>query len=413
MEMFARIAPLTVLMAVGCTPQTATLSDANYSAFMSEATSFSLLKGSVEPDKWDDSYVIDCRDFGTKKENDVLKLPDPLKICKDWVDLDGDGHPAPDVEAWMGQGGFYVLPEPLDPWRGEAILTSENDLQISFHHRLPGGSDFRFSIVVAPNFQPTECAVDGKGTKAQDIDGNWLENWTNDLRRLGENELKPGHKILEDHIESGTLWYLNARGFQLDPADPENTFWSIPEHYRAGFAAGKFADEDFHTRAPRWGEPFVYDAVENDLGVSTTASDLWFSYMDEGDDPAEDSAHLADIERAQELADQVELEWADAGVDYAPLVHDNNWRAPDGYPSGLDGWVGLHYNYVAITGKIAEGEAITGAFNLVLDGDDSNSRWFISGKFDVPKIKADRWTTENLREIKLEENGGTLCVEEQ
>ena len=147
--------------------------------------------------------------------------------------------------------------------------------------------------------------------------------------------------------------------------------------------------------------------------MSTTASDLWFTYMDDGADPSANATHMDLIAHVQELADEVEQEWADVGVDYAPLVHDNLWREPDGFPSGLDGWVGLHYNYVAITGKIAEDEAISGAFNLVLDGDDSNSRWFINGKFEVPKIKADRWTTENLREVKLEENGTKLCVKEQ
>ena len=434
---------LALLISAGCSPQTAELTDANYYAFMSEATSFSLLKGSVDPEKWTDcitenglvaaeikekdvidalgaslkksdgncAYVVDCRDFGTKKENDVLKIADALNVCKDWSDRDGDGHPAPEVEAWMGQGGFHALTEPLAPWRGEAILTAENDLQISFHHRLPGGADFRFSIVVDPDFQPTECAVEGDGAKPQPIDGDWLGNWTEDLRALGKGDLKPGHAILEDQIEKGTLWYLNARGFQLDPADPEDTFWSLPEQYLAGFAAGKFADEDFHTRAPRWGEPFVYDAVENDLGVSITASDLWFTYMDLGEDPSQNQDHLDNIEQVQALADTIEAEWSAVGVDYAPMVHANLWRTPDGFPSGLDGWVGLHYNYVAITGKIAEGEAITGAFNLILDGDDSNSRWFLSGKFDVPKIKSDKWTTEDLRAIKLEESGNKLCVE--
>ncbi len=806
--MTARIAPLAILLAMGCKPQSAELNTTNYFAFMSESTSFSLLKGTVDPEDWSDKFVVDCRDFGTKKENEVLKLPDALKICKDWTDRDGDGHPAPEIESWMGQGGFHVLTEEVVPWRGEAIITSEHDLQLSFHHRLPGGGDFRFSIVVDPDFQPTECAVKGEGADAQPIDGDWLENWTQDLRNLADaDELKPGHQILADHIDKGKLWYLNARGFQLDPADPEDTFWSLPEHYRAGFAAAKFAEEKFHTRAPRWGDPFVYDLVENDMNVTPTSSDLWYtdpngfpgadglledlvpdpidadgdgysedadcddnnaqinpsidetcdgvdqdcderidnglecadddgdgyceagctdgsmegdcndtltttypgaeelidgtdndcdgivgeavdddgdgvseeggdcddndasvsprvvevcneidddcdgeidndtecsdddndgycevepcrdgalegdcddangnvnlgeveidgndvdddcdgtvddgsddfdndgwafddgnidcddgndtvypgapeladgvdndcdtfidnhmsSYDDDGDGYSEDDGdcddndpdvnpdenetgngvddncdgvvdvgtdfydddgdgftedggdcddddpdvrpgaieeansidddcdddidegtdvydddgdgftendgdlddsnndvypdapdcrnqidddddgvidengydcvHIPLIESVQEVADTIELEFADVEVDYAPLVHDNYWRAPDGYTSGLDSWVGLHYNYVAITGEIAEGEEISGAFNLVLDGDDSNSRIFLSGKFEVPKIKKDRWTTEDLRAIKLEENDTTLCVE--
>lgn len=103
-------------------------------------------------------------------------------------------------------------------------------------------------------------------------------------------------------------------------------------------------------------------------------------------------------------------------VQWAPMYHNNLWRPSDGTKSGFDGWMELHYNMVVFD-KTPEqmralevGDSINGAFTLVLDGLDSNSRWLVRGEFEVPKIKKDRWVTEDIRARKLEENGNDLCV---
>jgi hypothetical protein len=57
---------------------------------------------------------------------------------------------------------------------------------------------------------------------------------------------------------------------------------------------------------------------------------------------------------------------------------------------------------------VAGGQA-KGAFSLVLDADQSSTRLFIEGEFEIDKIKNDRWTTANLAHDKLEEAGETLC----
>ena len=76
----------------------------------------------------------------------------------------------------------------------------------------------------------------------------------------------------------------------------------------------------------------------------------------------------------------------------------------------------LHYNIVAFDktpeqmAKIQKGDALKGAFVIVADGLDSNSRFLLRGEFEIKKVKADRWTTKDLRAEKLEENGNSLCV---
>ena len=103
-------------------------------------------------------------------------------------------------------------------------------------------------------------------------------------------------------------------------------------------------------------------------------------------------------------------------------MHCNNWRDPDlagpgepGEPdftaAGLDGWVGLHYNWLIVDAgsDLSAGGSASGAFSFVFDGDDSQSRFFIEGEFNVDKIKADRWTTDDITTIKMEQNGTVLC----
>lgn len=412
---------LALLLAAGCAPQSAVLTDGQYWAFLSDGTSFSLSKGTVDPTQFENNWNIDCRDL-TERERAAIGLEEPLTdVCSSTPGLVDVRH-----ESWLSQSAWHVVNERIDPWRGEAIITSEGDFQVGFHHRLPGGSDFRFSFAVDPDFQPTRCEVDESGEiEAVAIDGDWLENWTADLHALDPDNLEPGYEILADYIgdQDATLYYLNARSVQFNPSKTTET-WSIPLEWRAGFAAGKFADEDFHSRASRAGEPALYNFFEQ-WGQAREANpnDLFFCSLQAGADPSESSCIEGKIDRALQIVDDTARELALVGVSkelvdgargqggpiYRPMVHDNLWRTPDGFPGGLDAWVEYHYNYVVIKGEVAKGNSVEGAFSLVFDGDDSNSRWLVQGKFEVPRIKEDNWTTIDIREQKHEENGTVRC----
>lgn len=418
----SHLLPLALLFTAGCAPQTAILTEGQYWAFLSEATSFSLKADKVAHEDWPESdrWNVDCRKFKNKKEREALQLPDRLKVCD-------SGEVATDYERWLSQSAWHVVQESLDPWRGEAVITGEGDFQVTFHHQLPGGEDFRFAFVVDPNFQPTQCEANANGKlEAVPLDGDWLAGWTEDLRALGElEELPERFKILEPFIDDpdARLFYLNARGFQFNPGKQDD-LWTIPLEWRAGFSAAKFAAEKFHSRAPRWGEPALYDFYEEQgLAPEFNPADLFFCDVPAGTDPADNQCLQNKASYVRSMADAIAQDLflvgiASDGVEekggvgeplYQPMVHDNFWREPDGFPGGLDAWVELHYNYVVISGPIEKGGSVTGAFSLLLDGDDSNSRILLQGRFEAPKIKEDRWTTVDIRAKKHEENGTFRC----
>lgn len=405
---------LAALLLAGCAPQNATLTSGEYYAYLSDLTSFSLQKGTVDPVEdypEEDLTTIDCREFENNAEKNVLQLPGAkTRICDTWGDLNVDGNLEPPFETWMGQSPWWIVHEAeLNAWRGEAIITGEGDLQIGFHHRLPGGADARFAFVLDPDFAPQRC--NPETAEPEPVDGDWVANWSKDLKDLKGVK---GLEHMEPYLDNGQLFYLNGGSFQLNPAETVE-FWTFPEQYEAGFAAGKFAEEDHRSRSPRYGtndlyEFFeVYDPYEGSFSAPDVSS-LYFCDLEAGDDPETDGCMDSQSEELVEYMAGITDNYKDTNVDWAVAVHENRWRTPDGEDSGLDGWMGLHYNFVVIEGDIEVGEPIKGAFTLVLDGEDSNSRFLYRGEFDVPRVKKDKWVTADIRADKLEENGNSLCV---
>lgn len=359
---------LMVLAALtGCTPESATVTGGQYTAFLAANTSQTLYQDRLDFSAAADTWSIDCGDFG---------LPDALAICDDplW---------GPEHETWLERDGYRVVQEDLDPWRGEAVVTSEGDLQIGFHQRLPGGEDFRFAVVVNPTFQPTECvSLPDGGVEAQPLDGDWIANWSE-----GQN---------------GTMFYLNAGAYQFNPSNTEQ-LWVLPEEWRAGYTTAKFAAEQFIGRRVRFGVPESYSSYELEEAAFPSASDLFYT---------SDAGQLAaQTARVQGVADEVEAELALVGVDANLGVHGNEWRVPDQRAEGLDGWGELHYNWIKFDNgsDLSVGGSATGEFFLTFDGQESQSRVFVSGQFEVKRFHRDHWVTDDVTAVKLAENGTTLC----
>jgi hypothetical protein len=436
-----RLLPLVFLVSMGCVPQNAELTSGSFRAFLSESTSFTLVKESIDMDTdqedglWDDNYSIDCRDLSltedangdgsNEDEQELRRLENRLNVC----DRRKNAYPL-EYETWIDNGAFYVRGNELTPWRGEAIMTSEGDFHLTFHNRLPGGSDMRFAVAVDPNFQPTQCVQndDGGSTQRVNIDGNWLDGWSGDLTEMAEDEnLSPALAKYASHFAGGTLFYPNARSYQFDPGNTDS-FWSIPNEWRAGHAEGKFSEEFFHARTVRYGEPSVYATFDEDEEATIERDDMFFcKNRTDGKGCKQLCNYVNGL--ADDIAGEINWIGPDGGSEdvesedwYRPLVHCNTWRDPDlegpleaGEPdhtaAGLDGWVGLHYNWLIIDegSDLTEGGSASGAFSFVFDGDDSQSRFFIEGEFDVEKIKGDRWTTDDIEAIKFEQNGTVLC----
>jgi len=409
-----------LLLAAACAPQSADFTNVSYVSFFADGTSLSLAQGEIDPtdDRWDASYNVDCREFDTNEETNALKLEDPLKIC-------GANWP-PAHEEWAASAGYRVVSDVAEPWRGEAVITAEGDLQIGFHARMTGGADMRVILVVDPTFQPQTCrSKPGGGVERVDLDGNWLDQWSNELATLQglPDKYQDAYAHMAPYMDNGRLYFLNSFAYQINPADVEDR-WPLPEQWQAGTVSAKASEEHMVLRTTRYAIPRVYNLFDNSTTVddsNTSDTDLWHCSLSSGEDASSNDCMSDTGEEIHTTADEIHDELApmfkpdgsmsDPIFSYRPIAHLNDWRPSDGFNAGLDGWGEMHYNYVVFDGDsdLTAGGQATGAFSVVLDGEDSGSRLFVKGEFQVDKIRTDRWTTDDLQAIKAEENGAELC----
>lgn len=385
-----RLAPLLLIGLAACTPQSAEIVDGTgaFAAFMAANTSTNILNDVVDLEEAEYLWGVDC----TSNPN---RIDDRLTICQDplWP---------PQSEGWLTNDGFYGIGGELTTLRGEAIMTMEGDLQIGFHHELPGGERFWFAFVIDPLFQPTECLEQDGQLERVPEDGNWLENWSNDLEE-GEN---------------GTLYYLNARSYQFNPNTTDET-WTLPDRWLAGYAAGRIGSEPLILRTTRYGKPSAYDAVEAEQADEVSRSEIWYYGFEGGEDPTTNAGYQAMLDNdvrpvATRAMDEFVLATPPEISDmlaYKPRIHTNEWRTPDGRASGLDGWGEMHYNWVRIDpgADITVGGAVSGTFHLMFDAQDSQSRVVVSGDFNVDEIQKDRWATVDVEAQKIAENNANIC----
>ena len=352
-------------------------------AYFAAGTSQTLFQGNLDFEKAAEgedttAFNIDCRD---NLADESLRLDNPLDICDQNFD-----------EGWIGIDGFQALGGDLNPWRGEAVITGEGDVQIGFHQRLPGGEDFRFSFVIDPNFRPQRCTTDANGeTEAVDIDGDWIENWSGD-------------------VDDGILYYLTNGAFQFNPAST-GVIWSLPQEWRSGGAFGRIGAEDLIMRPVYYATPSAYFGFAQDENTGPPVGTLFFSDQEEGADPTT-GPHRSEVRRVEDISESINEELEEIMSPIRTQVHANEWRAPDGSAAGLDSWVELHYSYVRFDEgtTFEKGSEFSGEFQLMFDAQESQSRVAVSGRFTVNNLKRDRWVTDDVQGALLEENGTRLCT---
>ncbi|MEO0605688.1 MAG: hypothetical protein AAF211_29920, partial [Myxococcota bacterium] len=261
MSSFRIVLPL--FAAIGCTPQNSTVTSGSFIAFLADSTSASLATGDVDPsdEDWAYSYNIDCREFDTPAERQNFQLPNAISIC-------GENVWPPEHEQWADRGAYQVVGGDLDTYRGDAMVNSEGDVQFAFHHRLPNGEDFRFVFAVDPEFQPTRCTSDGEGGVVREpLDGDWIEEWSREVRRYRNGNLPVGLEHLEGLTDGGRLFFLNANAYQLDPlfesTESTDDRWFLPNQWLSGAAEARFSEEILDERSSRFGEPRLYETYEN------------------------------------------------------------------------------------------------------------------------------------------------------
>ena len=391
---------------------------------------------------YDPSTLVDVDDF-------AFFMPLGPEYCEN----EADGFWPPRQEAWLGQDGYEVITEALDPWRGEGLVTHEGDLLVGFHHHMPGKADLRFQFAIDRFFQPTECVVgeDGKVVGAA-LDGNWVEEWSKDaLGQMaaleGDDEAFAPYAHFAPYLPNdngeggGRLFFLNSGSNQFDPNEGSD-FWYLPEQWEAGAAQGFLGEDRLVHRSSLFVEPELFNLFTSeglsDGGVATI-NDLFtylYLYCDEAPGSVYESVELEDgtvvdpslcqryfDERMDFIADQAQAETAMAmrsDIDddpgeafaYRPMTHRNKWRAIDDAAAGFDSWSEIHYSYVVFSADsdLRVGGRAEGAFTLVLDGSDTNSRVIVRGQFEIPKIKRDTWAPRDLRDDKREESGVEFCA---
>lgn len=428
------------LLLAACAPQSAVLESGSYVAFLSEGTSLSLAKGEVDPadEGWTNAYNFDCREFEDAATRNLLELEDPIpcggELYEDDRNADGELRLH---ETWVPQAGYRVVHlDGMEAWRGEAVVTAEGDLQIGFHHRMPGGADMRFIFAIDPDFQPTTCEPDAEGgVVTEPLDGDWLSEWSaelGDLSNLSDNE-QQAYAHMADYLDDGQLFFLNAQSYQVNPRQVAD-FWSLPDQFEAGAARAKIAEELLIQRQSVWAYPRVYAQVDDPSGSEDFSpfneQDLWWCELEEGANPNRDScdpdSQYTDMDEleakvvntATKTYDELRRAFRPGNVDpvfeYRPITHLNRWRSPDGVPAGFDGWGEMHYNYVVFSGdsNLEVGGRAEGAFSMAFEAVDSFTQVFVTGTFSIESIKRDRWVTEDLRAVKAEENGVDLCFQQ-
>lgn len=304
---------------------------------------------------------------------------------------------------WMSLDNFHAMRGTIEPWRTEAMVNGEGDLQLTIHFRVDG-EDVYFSWTIDPDFSPEQCLSTGDGTaESIGVDGgDWVSAWSED---------EDGHDI----------YYLNAGALQVNGSET----WYLPIDWLAGFGHANFIGEEFFSEPPKYGNYYneFFNFAENEQS--------FYSVPDRNVLDGDDAMGEAEVVEMQEgwaealraYADLWELEMingahAFTGSASSPdwtfehKIEDNIWRAPDVRPTGIDGWMELHESWVRIKSgsKLEPGGTAKGDFQIVYTGSDSFSRLVVKGEFDIENIREDRWAYPELEEeLRDSDFGQAYC----
>lgn len=314
-----------------------------------------------------------------------------------------------EFNTWIVDDGYYGLSGDIKPWRTEALLNAEGDLQLTVHVELPAkdekdaeDQDFRFNFSIDPDFNPLDCLEDEEGNAYVDHrDGsNWVDEWSED---------EEGHRI----------YYLNSGAYQVNPNDSGNT-WYLSNDMLSGFGITKFAAEEAYSRPTDYGHYQLdgtgpsFLAVENHETPDLSGYDDKYAELCQKVGANCEGVVLTDDPDSYTWAEEM-VDVLGASVDGEPRfehkVEKNDWRPIDSTISGLDGWMEVHSSWVRLkTGQtVAEGETVEGDFQILYEGAEGGSRVMIRGEFKIDELPVDRWGYEILEDAKRAESGNEYC----
>jgi hypothetical protein len=192
--------------------------------------------------------------------------------------------------------------------------------------------------------------------------------------------------------EDGTIYYLNAGAYQLNPSNSVD-YWYLPDEWRSGFARAKFAEEEF----------------------ALSANDFVFLDADyqNPDDEAYDAAaqYVADVASLWQAEPETYLFLDPTLGNIEYKVEDNSWREIDSSEAGLDNWAEVHSSWVRIDdgAKFEPGGHVSGDFQIYMVGVEADSKMLVTGSFDTSNIREDRWSYGVLEDELYERNQTVIC----
>ncbi len=340
---------------------------------------------------------------------------------------------------WITEYSYYVRSENVKPWRVEAVITTEGDLQLTMHNDVGNVGDFRFGFVVKPSFQPTQCVdnPDGSGgAVSEPVDGDWLTNWSVD-----EN--------------GGTLIHLNAYSYQLNPSNTDPQYaWYFPQSWMAGYAFGRMADEDLYGHGIDYLDPISDTDNTADCDFDNGDCGSGYNpplYMDQSNPNGStgyndyhghwgQSANYADFVSSirdqvtysdtnpSDLASMGKVTTDQFAVDLK--VEDNTWRADNAAAvagtdssDGFAGWVGVDPSWVTFEDSPSDlakrttgnqDKPLKGHFHMFLESASAASKVLVEGDFAIDHIAKDVWGySPTLQQRKTDENNTPTCGEER
>lgn len=413
-----------VASAFACNPQSADLDRGTFTAFLSRNTSQIYIEDNIPIEDFAFNWNIDCRGIPSEDPRRDETAEGNCLEANRGISVDGAEV---QHESWLNRDAFDVVHDDIDPWRGEAIMTSEGDLQITFHHRLPGGEDFRFAFVVDPEFQPRRCVEAADGSLSlQPINGDWVGQWSENMTE--SNHASSTYEFPGNSTD-GTLFVLNSGSYQFNPDETRNT-WALPPELEAGYARARFGPEEMFFISSRYAAPRAYTNFDIDDRNGADLADLYYLGTDRlppglynGDnfeaEIKQDPNFIEMMTEGPELhaaETQAELLAAVNGnitlPNFTPMVPGNAWRRPDQSNSGFDRWGELHYNWVRFDQpreQLKAGEAVSGEFRLYFFGANSQSHLLVEGSFSADKVRNDTWVTRDVQAEKAEEANIVLC----
>lgn len=389
---------ISLLLFAACSPQDATITDGQMFSwialnsskiFIDESLPFlEDLSNNENNEQYAENLNITMYECSGRGEEDegYLKPQDGFTHitgddCADIDTISFENH------KFIQNDGFYLLQQPIEPWRTEALINGEGHLQLTVHHWLPNDEDFRFNFVIDPDFSPVTCTTNEEGLpQVEWVDGSdWLYQWSIDE-------------------EGYDIYYLNAGAYQINPSDTDD-YWFLTTDWNSGFGHAKFSAEDFNA------VPTNYGNYDEDGGGDN------FMFVDNRNGPNYEAYTFA-VEELVASAETWSTELASfaggsAGetASFSHKVESNDWRPINPSNAGLDGWAEVHSSWVRISNdsEVVAGGTVKGDFQIMYTAEESNSQLLVTGSFEIADLKVDSWAYPVLENDKRDEYKTPFC----